>query len=43
MKYSAATMILINGSCGTLEVLKAAYCTFRVILKSCISRGVECV
>ncbi|KRY95670.1 hypothetical protein T11_1105 [Trichinella zimbabwensis] len=40
MKYSASIVILINGSCGTLEMLKSAYTTFRVILKSCISRCV---
>ncbi|KRY95074.1 hypothetical protein T11_10825 [Trichinella zimbabwensis] len=40
MKYSAATAILINGSCWTLEMLKSAFSPFRVILKSCISRCV---
>ncbi|KRY80105.1 hypothetical protein T11_11711, partial [Trichinella zimbabwensis] len=38
MEYSAATAILINGSCWTLEMLKSAFSPFRVILKSCISR-----
>ncbi|KRY93985.1 hypothetical protein T11_15802 [Trichinella zimbabwensis] len=31
MEYSAATAILINGSCCTLEILKSAYTRFRCV------------